>query len=177
MACIKEGLRLNPPATNLFARVVPDGGKVVDGHYIPGGTEVTSYAYVMQRDGELYGADADEYRPGRWMEGEERTRELEGYQFSFGMGPRVCVGRDVAWMELGKVLPEVSCAAFVSPLFSWFLHFLFLLLRGRVERVRLLIVEQIVRRFDVEVVEKGEYVVAGGVAYNQGFSGRFVERK
>lgn len=50
VACIKEGLRLHPPATNLFARVVPKGGKTIDGHYVPDGTEVTTYAYVVQRD-------------------------------------------------------------------------------------------------------------------------------
>lgn len=33
------------------------------------------------------------------------------------------------------------------------------------------------RHFDVEVVQEGDYVVAGGVAYNQNFLGRFVERK
>ena len=44
-ACIKEGLRLNPPASNLFARVVPEGGRVVDGNPLPAGTEITSYAY------------------------------------------------------------------------------------------------------------------------------------
>lgn len=60
---------------------------------------------------------------------------------------------------------------------GFYIFFFFCWGGGRVERVRLLIVEQIARRFDVEVVEKGEYVVAGGVAYNQGFLGRFVERK
>jgi hypothetical protein len=33
-----------------------------------------------------------------------------------------------------------------------------------------------VRRFDIEVLQKGDYIVAGGVAYNQNFLGRFVER-
>lgn len=108
VACIKEGLRLNPPATNLFARVVPAGGKAIDGVFVPGGMEITSYAYVMQRDRELYGEDADEFRPERWTEGEERARELEGAQFSFGIGPRVCIGRDIAYMEMFKLLPEVS---------------------------------------------------------------------
>ena len=32
------------------------------------------------------------------------------------------------------------------------------------------------RRFDVEVLSEGEFVVAGGVAYNQDFMGKFVER-
>ncbi|KAF2876442.1 cytochrome P450 [Massariosphaeria phaeospora] len=140
VACLKEGLRLNPPATNLFARVTPEGGKVIDGHFIPGGTEITSHAYAVQRDTGLYGDDAEVFNPERWMESEKRNFEFEAAQFTFGVGPRVCLGKDVAIMELYKLLPEI------------------------------------VRRFDVELFKPGKYVVAGGVAYNEGFLGRFVAR-
>jgi cytochrome P450 len=108
VACIKEGLRLHPPATNLFARVVPQEGCVIDGVFVPGGTEVTSYAYVVQRDRVLYGDDAELFRPERWLEGEKRTLVLDAAQFSFGMGSRVCLGKDIALMEMFKLLPEVS---------------------------------------------------------------------
>ncbi|KAF2658321.1 cytochrome P450 [Lophiostoma macrostomum CBS 122681] len=107
VACIKEGLRLNPPATNLFARVAPKGGKVIDGHYIPEGTEITSHAYVMQRDKGLYGEDAEEFKPERWLVSEKQNFEYEAAQFTFGVGPRVCLGKDVAIMELYKLLPEI----------------------------------------------------------------------
>ena len=107
-ACIKEGLRLNPPATNLFARVAPAGGKVIDGHFIPEGTEITSHAYVMQRNKGLYGEDAENFNPDRWLESEKKSFEFEAAQFTFGVGPRVCLGKDIAIMELYKLLPEVS---------------------------------------------------------------------
>lgn len=108
VACIKESLRLQPPAPNLFGRVIPQGGKVIDGHYVPGGAEVTCYAYSVQRDTAFYGEDAEEYKPERWMQSDQRTFELEAAQFTFGMGSRVCLGKDVALMELHKLLPEVS---------------------------------------------------------------------
>jgi cytochrome P450 len=108
VACIKESLRLNPPATNLFARIAPAGGKVIDGHFVPAGTEITSQSYVVQRNKELYGEDAELFRPERWLESEKRSFELEAAQFTFGMGPRVCLGKDIAIMELYKLLPEVS---------------------------------------------------------------------
>ncbi|KAL1611014.1 hypothetical protein SLS59_000651 [Nothophoma quercina] len=107
MGCIKEGLRLQPPGTNLYARIAPKGGKVVDEQFIPGGTEITSYAYCVQRDQTLYGEDAEQFRPERWLESEKRTFELEAAQFTFGMGPRVCLGKDVAVMEMYKLLPEI----------------------------------------------------------------------
>lgn len=108
VACIKEGLRLNPPATNLFARVVPAGGKVIDGHFIPEGTEITSHAYTVQRDVAMYGADAEAFKPQRWLESEQRAFDLDAAQFTFGVGARICLGKDVAIMELYKLLPEVS---------------------------------------------------------------------
>ncbi|OAL53260.1 cytochrome P450 [Pyrenochaeta sp. DS3sAY3a] len=109
VACIKEGIRLNPPATNLFARLSPSGGKTIDGHFIPEGTEITSHAYTVQRDKGLYGEDAEDFNPERWMVNEKRNFELDAAQFTFGMGPRVCIGKDIAVMEMYKLLPEVSC--------------------------------------------------------------------
>lgn len=113
VACIKESLRLNPPATNLFARLAPEAGKVVDGVAVPGGTEVTSNAYVVQRDPRLYGPDPEAFRPERWLEG--REAEMEAASFVFGVGPRVCLGKEVAVMELYKLLPEVSFCFFHLP--------------------------------------------------------------
>ncbi|KAF1845700.1 cytochrome P450 [Cucurbitaria berberidis CBS 394.84] len=107
VACIKEGLRLNPPATNLFARVVPQGGKVIDGHFIPGGTEITSHSYSVQRNNAFYGEDAEKFVPERWLINEKRNFELEAAQFTFGVGPRVCLGKDIAMMEMYKLLPEI----------------------------------------------------------------------
>jgi cytochrome P450 len=109
VACIKEGLRLNPPAPNLFARLVPKGGAVIDGVFVPGGTEVTSHSYAMQRDEGMYGDDAEEFKPERWMVSEKRALEFEAGQFTFGVGSRVCLGKSIALMEIYKLLPEV-CA-------------------------------------------------------------------
>lgn len=107
VACIKESLRLEPPATNLFARVVGEGGKNILGYYIPPGTEITSNAYVVQRDTETYAPDPNEFRPERWLEDDAKALEMDAVSFVFGVGPRVCLGKDIALMELYKLLPEV----------------------------------------------------------------------
>lgn len=107
-ACIKESLRLNPPAPNLFARVVPRGGKNIDGVFVPEDTEVTSVSYVVQRDPVLYAPDPEAFRPERWLEADaKKLSEMEAGQFVFGIGPRVCLGKDIATMELWKLLPQV----------------------------------------------------------------------
>ncbi|GAB1319696.1 Pisatin demethylase [Madurella fahalii] len=107
VACIKESMRLNPPATNLFSRLVPEGGARVGGVFVPEGTEITTQAWVVMRDPELYAPDPEAYRPERWLESEEKTAEFESCSFVFGMGPRVCLGKDIAVMELYKLLPEI----------------------------------------------------------------------
>lgn len=111
VACIKEGLRLNPPAPNVLPRVIPKGGKLIDGHFVPGGCEAMSHAYTMQRDMEFYGQDAEQFVPDRWLVSDKRAFELEAAQFTFGMGPRICMGKDIATMEMYKLLPEVSSCA------------------------------------------------------------------
>ena len=105
VACIKESLRLDPPATNLFARTVKKA-QVIDGHLVPAGMDVTSNAYVVQRDPELYAPDPLAYRPERWLESAEKAAIMDAASFTFGMGPRVCFGKDIAIMELYKLLPE-----------------------------------------------------------------------
>ncbi|PYH81911.1 cytochrome P450 [Aspergillus uvarum CBS 121591] len=107
VACLKETMRLNPSATNLFARVCPPGGKIINGHHIPAGTEMACHAYTLQRSVEVYGSDANEFRPERWLESAQRTRELEAAQFTFSVGPRTCLGKDVATLEMWKLIPEI----------------------------------------------------------------------
>lgn len=54
--------------------------------------------YVNSRKRNIYGPDADEFRPERW-----ETGELAGIgwaYFPFNGGPRQCLGEDFAMMEV-----------------------------------------------------------------------------
>lgn len=85
VGCIKEGLRLDPPATNLFARSVTKP-QIIDGHAVPAGVDVTTNAYVVQRDPELYAPDPLAFRPERWLESPEKAFQMDAASFTFGMG-------------------------------------------------------------------------------------------
>jgi cytochrome P450 len=107
VACIKESLRLFPPAPQFLVRITPPEGRTIDGHFVPGSTEIATYSYCVQRSLSLYGPDADEFKPERWMESEKRNFELDAVQATFGVGFRGCMGKDIAMMELHKLLPEI----------------------------------------------------------------------
>jgi cytochrome P450 len=48
-AVIKEGLRLMPPASGAFFKTVPPQGDMIDGKFIPGGTDIRRWAFIALR--------------------------------------------------------------------------------------------------------------------------------
>lgn len=52
----------------------------------------------------MFGDDVDVFRPERWLCAEEKRREMEKAMFSFGYGKYACLGRNVARMEVWKVV-------------------------------------------------------------------------
>lgn len=54
--------------------------------------------YVNSRKKNIYGADADEFRPERWETGE--LANIGWAYFPFNGGPRQCLGEDFAMMEV-----------------------------------------------------------------------------
>lgn len=60
--------------------------------------------YVVNRHQPTFGADADEWRPDRWLEkDEEHQRKLEQSMLTFGAGRRICLGKNLAILELKKL--------------------------------------------------------------------------
>ncbi|KAH7308298.1 cytochrome P450 86A1 [Rhexocercosporidium sp. MPI-PUGE-AT-0058] len=109
-AVIKEGLRIWPPVTGLMPKI-SDTDQVVCGKIIPRGTNVCWTAVAVLRDKEVFGEDAECFRPDRWLEETDATklRVMEQVQsLCFGTSSRwECLGKVIALVELNKVFVEL----------------------------------------------------------------------
>lgn len=72
---------------------------LIRGHTFPPGTCLSVPTYTMHHSKAIWGPDADEFKPSRWADGvitaEQRTAFIP-----FSYGPRACLGRNIAEMEL-----------------------------------------------------------------------------
>lgn len=113
-ACIDETLRLSPPAPGTLWREVPENSQervVVDGYVIPNGTMVGVNIYAIHHN-EEYFPSASRFRPERWIPSEstsvsETVSKLQYDAFTpFSIGTRGCVGKALAYMEIGLVVAK-----------------------------------------------------------------------
>ena len=84
-ACIKEASRLHPPIAFPLERTVPAEGATVCGQRLPGGTLVAISTWVVNRDRDIFGEDADEWRPERWLCADEARRKMYSNLLTVGI--------------------------------------------------------------------------------------------
>ncbi|PYI31609.1 cytochrome P450 monooxygenase [Aspergillus indologenus CBS 114.80] len=102
-ACVKEALRLHPPFCLPFERIVPSTGMTVCGRYLPPGTTVGMNPWVINRNKEVFGEDADMWRPERWLSDDHSHAIMEKTMLSFGAGRRMCLGKNIAIFGMKKL--------------------------------------------------------------------------
>ncbi|OJK04767.1 hypothetical protein ASPACDRAFT_1851729 [Aspergillus aculeatus ATCC 16872] len=117
-AVIKETLRFRAPFPTAFPRVIRSGAEMaIPGlsHPLPAGTTVSASTYVLGRSREIWGDDADQWVPQRWLgsgsddndDSEESRRQLDRRFVAFSRGPRGCSGRDLASLVLAKAVRAI----------------------------------------------------------------------
>ncbi|CAH2009397.1 unnamed protein product [Acanthoscelides obtectus] len=103
-ACIKECQRIDPPIS-IMNRVLSND--VIIHHYrIPKGTPVL-FATHLNNFREEYFEDAHKFKPERWISS-DLSSEYQGYAtIPFGYGPKSCMAKELAEMEIGMLLYQI----------------------------------------------------------------------
>jgi cytochrome P450 len=128
-AIIREAMRMHPIASIGFERVVPASGHTTPaGKRLPPGTIIAQSPWSMNFDEETWGPSPQEFKPERWLKYDHESQEqsvkrvgaMKHNDFSFSYGPRACLGKHIAWMEMVEVMPslfgllDVSSPPFVA---------------------------------------------------------------
>ena len=125
-AVIKEALRCHPAVGLTLERIVPPQGIAIGGHFLPGGTIVGCSPWTVHRCKSVFGKDSEAFRPERWLEADDaKASEMNGFLFTFGAGSRTCIGKNISYLEMYKLVPAILRVfelEFEDPNTPWTLH-------------------------------------------------------
>jgi len=113
---IRESTRLHLALNSIMGRDVPPEGLVLpNGMRLPPGTAVGVKAHCCHGQEQIFGEGPLEFRPERWCrnEGESeddyaaRMAKMERGDMSFGYGARVCIGQNIARLQMFKLVANL----------------------------------------------------------------------
>ncbi|WVY89920.1 hypothetical protein V8G54_035434 [Vigna mungo] len=108
-AALAETLRLYPSVPQDFKQAVDDD-VLPDGTVVPRGSTVTYSIYSAGRVETIWGEDCMDFKPERWLSvrGERFEPPKDGFKFvAFNAGPRTCLGKDLAYLQMKSVAAAV----------------------------------------------------------------------
>ncbi|GIZ46272.1 hypothetical protein CKM354_000940400 [Cercospora kikuchii] len=105
-AVIDEALRLYPPVPMQSNRIVPEGGILVAGEWVPGGTSVAVQQYAACRSSSNF-RRPNEFLPQRWLGDPEFADDKSSASQPFSLGVRNCIGRQLAHAEMRLILARM----------------------------------------------------------------------
>ncbi|KAJ0098820.1 hypothetical protein Patl1_19990 [Pistacia atlantica] len=99
-AALSETLRLYP-AVPVDAKVCFSNDTLPDGYSVKKGDMMAYVPYAMGRMKDLWGNDAEEFRPERWLSEKGHFQPKSSFIFTaFQGGPRICLGKDFAYRQM-----------------------------------------------------------------------------
>ncbi|KAG7593890.1 Cytochrome P450 [Arabidopsis thaliana x Arabidopsis arenosa] len=107
-AAITESLRLYPPVP-VDIKSCSEDNVLPDGTFVGKGWALTYNAFAMGRMESIWGKDCDRFDPERWID--ETSGGFRGenpYKFpAFHAGPRMCVGKEMAYIQMKSIVAAV----------------------------------------------------------------------
>ncbi|KAL7152127.1 hypothetical protein ABFS83_04G076500 [Erythranthe nasuta] len=116
---INESLRLYPPVTVVSREAFKD--MKFGGIDVPKGVNLWTFVLSLHTDPGVWGPDAYDFNPERFANGITGACKFPHLYMPFGVGPRVCLGQNLALVEL-KVLIALIVSNFSLALSPGYVH-------------------------------------------------------
>ncbi|XP_055813175.1 cytochrome P450 94A2-like [Solanum dulcamara] len=111
-ASLCESMRFYPPVP-IDTKSATEDNVLPDGTFVKKGTRVSYHPYAMGRVEKLWGKDWDKFRPERWLDKDEvsgnwifMAKDMYTYPV-FQAGPRICLGKEMAFLQMKRVVAGV----------------------------------------------------------------------
>ncbi|PHU22696.1 Cytochrome 94A2 [Capsicum chinense] len=111
-ASLCESMRFYPPVP-MDTKAATVDNILPDGTFVKKGTRVTYHPYAMGRVEKIWGKDWANFRPERWLDKDEVTgnwtfvaKDMYAYPV-FQAGPRICLGKNMAFLQMKRVVADV----------------------------------------------------------------------
>jgi len=106
LAVLDEGLRIFPPAPSGQQRFSPRQGHTIAGRFVPGRTIVAVHQWSAYHSPKNF-LDPDKFVPERWLGDPKYENDKRGVVHPFSMGPRNCIGMNLAYTEMRVIMARV----------------------------------------------------------------------
>ncbi|XWS66284.1 hypothetical protein CRYUN_Cryun05aG0186200 [Craigia yunnanensis] len=116
---INESLRLYPPVP-ILSRELLENMKFGDIH-VPKGVIIWTLVATLHQHPDIWGPDADKFNPERFANGVAAACKFPHVYIPFGIGPRICLGQNLAMTEL-KILLALILSNFKFSLSPKYMH-------------------------------------------------------
>ena len=99
---------MSPAGVGVMWRESAPSGLVVDGEFVPGGYDIGTSIYAIHHN-EAYFPISFAFIPERWIpgSGQEPSEDARRAFNPFSLGPRTCIGRPLAMMEVSVAMALV----------------------------------------------------------------------
>jgi len=106
-AALCETMRLCPPVP--LERLSPvESDLLPSGHKVKANSKILVFIYGVGRMRAVWGEDALEFKPERWISETGELRHVPAFKFlAFNAGPRICLGKQIAMVQMKIVAVEI----------------------------------------------------------------------